>query len=153
MTNAAERAIRTFKNHFTAGLCSTDKQFPINCWDLLLPQATMTLNLLQNSRVFPKLSAYTVLEGQHDFNHTPLAPPGTRVIIHEKPTQRGTWAPHGKSAFYVGPAMEHYRCFKCYVPSTRTCRVSDTVIFMEDKFKIPQMTAPEATKRAATNLI
>jgi hypothetical protein len=37
--NAAERAIRTFKNHFIAGLCSTDSEFPMNLWDHLLPQA------------------------------------------------------------------------------------------------------------------
>ena len=76
--NAAERAILTFKNHFTAGLCSTDKAFPMNCWDLLLPQATMPLNLLRNSIVFPKLSAYAVLEGKHDYNSHLLAPPGTK---------------------------------------------------------------------------
>ena len=27
--NAAERAIRTFKNHFIACLCGTDKEFPL----------------------------------------------------------------------------------------------------------------------------
>lgn len=37
--NAAERAIRTFKNHFIAGLCSVDKDFPLHLWDKLLPQA------------------------------------------------------------------------------------------------------------------
>lgn len=35
--NAAERTIRTFKNHFIAGLCSTDPDFPMYLWDLLLP--------------------------------------------------------------------------------------------------------------------
>ena len=34
--NAAERAIRTFKNHFISGLCSVDKIFPYTygdaCW-------------------------------------------------------------------------------------------------------------------------
>ena len=44
--NSAERAIRVFKNHFIAGLCSTDPSFPINLWDRLLPQALVTLNLL-----------------------------------------------------------------------------------------------------------
>jgi hypothetical protein len=38
--NAAERAIRTFKNHFIAGLCSTDKLFPMNLWCRLICQAT-----------------------------------------------------------------------------------------------------------------
>jgi hypothetical protein len=37
--NAAERAIRTFKNHFIAGLCSADNEFPIRLWDRLVPQA------------------------------------------------------------------------------------------------------------------
>jgi hypothetical protein len=30
--NAAKRAIRTFKNHFVAGLCSTDKHFALHLW-------------------------------------------------------------------------------------------------------------------------
>jgi len=34
--NAAEIAIHMFKNHFIAGLCSTDKDFPIHLWDHLL---------------------------------------------------------------------------------------------------------------------
>jgi hypothetical protein len=44
--NAAERAIHTFKNHFIAGLCTTDPKFPLILWDHLLPQALLTLNLL-----------------------------------------------------------------------------------------------------------
>ena len=49
--NAAERAIRTFKNHFIAGLCSTDTSFPLHLWDRLLPQALLTLNVLRGSRL------------------------------------------------------------------------------------------------------
>ena len=37
--NAAERAIRTLKNHFIAGLCSVDRDFSLHLWDKLLPQA------------------------------------------------------------------------------------------------------------------
>jgi hypothetical protein len=54
----------------------------------------MTLNLLRPSQRNPKVSAYTMLEGNFDFNATPLAPPGIKVIIHEKPAQRGSWDPH-----------------------------------------------------------
>jgi hypothetical protein len=43
--NATERAIQTFKNHFVAILCGTDKLFPLHLWCRLLPQATATLNL------------------------------------------------------------------------------------------------------------
>jgi hypothetical protein len=47
--NAAERAIRTFKNHFIARLCSTDKNFPHSLWDRIVEQAIITLNLLRTS--------------------------------------------------------------------------------------------------------
>jgi hypothetical protein len=49
--NAAERAIQTFKNHFIAGLCSVDPNFPLQLWNCLLLQATTTLNLLRASRL------------------------------------------------------------------------------------------------------
>jgi hypothetical protein len=82
--NAAERAIRTWKNHFTACLCSTDKEFPMHLWHHLINQATLTtLNLLRASRRNPKVSAYSILEGTFDFNATPMAPPGTKVLIHK----------------------------------------------------------------------
>ena len=84
-TNAAERAIRTFKNHFTAGLSSLPAGFPITEWDRLLPQAEISLNLLRNFRVNPKLSSYAYLFGNFDFNKTPLAPPGTLMAVHCKP--------------------------------------------------------------------
>jgi hypothetical protein len=56
--NADERAIQTFKNHFSAGLCSVDPSFPLHLWDRLLPQVTITLNLLIQSRINPMVSAH-----------------------------------------------------------------------------------------------
>jgi hypothetical protein len=43
--NATERVIQAFKEHFLAGLCSVDTQFPMHLWCELLPHATLTLNL------------------------------------------------------------------------------------------------------------
>ena len=86
--NSAERAIGTFKDHFIAGLASTDPDCQISLWCRLLPQTETTLNLMRASRINPKLSAYEQLEGSFDFNATPLVPPGTMVIMHEKPRQR-----------------------------------------------------------------
>jgi hypothetical protein len=93
---SAERAIRSFKDHLISGLCSTDKSFPMHLWDRLLPQAVITLNMLRTSRINPKLSAATPIYGQYDFNRAPMAPPGTRIIAHETPHRRSTWAPHGQ---------------------------------------------------------
>ena len=42
-----ERAIKTFKNHFIAGLCSVDKYFHLQLWDILLHQKKISLNLLR----------------------------------------------------------------------------------------------------------
>jgi len=118
--NAAERAIRTFKNHFIAALCSTDKEFPLHLWDQLLPQALISLNLLRGSRINPKLSAWAQVNGQFDYNRTPLAPPGTRVLVHEKPSARDSWSPHSVDGWYIGPALESYRCFKVWIWDSRT---------------------------------
>jgi hypothetical protein len=73
--NNAEQAIQAFNNHFIAGLCSVDPNFPLKLWDKLLPQATIALNLLRKSRINPRMSAYAQLNGHFDFNRTPLAPP------------------------------------------------------------------------------
>ena len=36
--NAAERAIRTFKSHFIAGLCTCNSEFPLVLWPHLIQQ-------------------------------------------------------------------------------------------------------------------
>ena len=82
--NAIELSIQTFKEHFIAGIFSTDPKYPAQEWYYLLPQANMTLNLLQTSRTSPKISSYIAIFGMHDFNRRPLAPPSTKLIVHEK---------------------------------------------------------------------
>jgi len=151
--NVAERAIRTFKNHFIAGLCSTDPKFPMHLWCRLIKQAELTLNLLRTSRLNPKLSAYAQLHGQFDFNRTPMAPPGTRVVAHEKPSQRASWAPHGEDGWYIGPALEHYRCYKVYINKTRAERTVDTVEFFPTQVNMPKLSSADAALKAAIDLI
>ena len=90
--NTAQRAIRTFKNHFLAGLATCNSDFPLREWDRLLDKAELTLNLLRYSRINPSLSAWAYLFGNFDFNKSPLLPPNTRVVLHSKPTQRKSWA-------------------------------------------------------------
>jgi hypothetical protein len=131
--NAAERALRTFKNHFIAGLCTTDPKFPLILWDHILPQALITLNLLQTSRINPRLSAHAQVHGLFDYNRTPLALPGTRVLIHEKPDLRNTWSPHAVDGWYTGPAMKHYRCYRVWVTETASERVTETVVWLPSK--------------------
>ena len=125
--NPAERDIRTFKNHMIATLCTADNLFPLEEWDLLLPQVEMTLNLMRGSIRDKKKSAWEEHKGPYDFNRNPIAPVGTRVTIYVDPATRGSWEPHGVRGFYLGPAMEHYRCYNVLVEKTRGIRVSDSL--------------------------
>ena len=136
----AERAIRTFKNHFISTLCTVAIDFPLTLWDKLLPQAELCLNHLLPHGPNPNISAYEGLHGrQFDFRAHPIAPAGTKVIIHNKPTARGTWAPHGALGFYLGPAQQHYRCFSVWAVDTQSIRVTDTLAWILDKSQLPNV--------------
>jgi hypothetical protein len=123
--NSAEREITSFKDHLISGLCSTDKSL----WNRLLPQSVIILNMLRTSRIKPKLSASTHIDGQYGFNRATIAPPGTIIIAHETPNRRRTLAPHGQCGWYIGPSLEHYRCYTLYINKTRGERVVETVDF------------------------
>ena len=136
--NKAERAIRSFKNHFITILSSIDKSFPIQAWDGLLPFAEMTINLLRTSNVDNNISAWHAINGSaYNFNRNPIAPPGTKVIVHDSPSVRGTWDPHGKIGFYLGPSIDHYRAHYIFMQDSNRIRVSDTVSWQPAKAHIP----------------
>jgi hypothetical protein len=81
-----------------------------------------------------------------------LAPPGTRIIAHETPGRRRTWAPHGQDGWYIGPELEHYRCYTVYITKTRSSRVVETVDFFPHRFKLPFPSSSELATRAAADL-
>ena len=130
------------ENHSVAGLCTTDSNFPLFLWDKLVHQAYITINLLQASHLNPKLSAYAQIHGSFTFNHTPLAPPGTKVVIYIKPDKQKSWDPHGNTGWYIGPAMEYYRCYHIYVPKTQAYQIANTVEFFPEKSPCPNYPQP-----------
>ena len=151
--NRAERAIRTFKNHFISTLATADPSFPLKAWDELIPQAEITLNMMRSSRVNPVISAYQQLCGKYEYSSHPLAPPGMRVVAHVKPAQRESWAPHGLDGFYVGPALDHYRCYKVWVIKTETVRITDTVAWHPHNIIIPGLSPTDVLVAAIAELI
>jgi hypothetical protein len=84
-TNAAERAIRTAKNHLQAGWHFTYDKFLLYLWDKTLEQAELTLNLLRGSRINPLLSAREQLHGRYDFNRNPIAPQVSKYSCMRNP--------------------------------------------------------------------
>jgi hypothetical protein len=150
--NAAERAIRTFKEHFAAGLSSVDPSFPMHLWDRLLPQAEITLNLLWTSRLHPQLSAAAHYHGLVDYNKTAFAPPGCLIIAHDKPGKRRTWAPHRQHGHSLGPAMHHYQCQNVYILTTASERIVDTLELFPHNYQLPQLSSTNRLLMAAKDM-
>lgn len=150
--NAAERAIQTFKNHFISGLCTCDKDFPLQLWSRLVKQAQDSLNLLRTSRCHPKISAFDALEGTHDFNRVPFAPPGTRATIFNPPEIRSSWGPRATDAWYIGPVWNHYRCLSFYIPKTGKERISGKYNLFPQHCKMPIENPFDTANRMAHDL-
>jgi hypothetical protein len=141
--NATERAIRTLKEHFVTGLSSVDPSFPMHLWDRLLPKSEITLNLLRTSRLHPQISAAAHYHGLVDYNKTAFAPPGCKIIAHEKPGKRRTWAPHGRHGYSLSPAMHHYWCQNVYISTTASERIVDTLEFFPHNYQMPQLSSTD----------
>ena len=73
---------------------------------------------MRNSRVNPHLSAYCHVWGNFDFNKTPMAPLGTKLLVHIKPEIRESWAPRATNGWYIGPALRHYHCYRVWILET-----------------------------------
>ena len=78
-----------------------------------------------------------MLNGPYDFNRTPIAPLGTKCLVHNKSAIRSTWAPHAVKGWYIGPARYHYRCYTVYIPSTKGIQQSETVKFFPYLVNMP----------------
>ena len=75
------------------------------------------------------------------------------MIAHLDPTVRGTWELNGEQGWYVGPALDHYRCVTCYFPRTRTTRICKTVTFLPHEVPFPEIKLQDLLKQAAEDII
>jgi hypothetical protein len=123
----------------------------MHLWDRLLPQAEITLNLLRTSRLHPQLSAAAHYHGLVDYNKTAFAPPGFKIIAHEKPGKRRTWATHGQHGYSLGPAIHHW-CQNVYISTTASDRVVDTLEFFPHNYQMPQLSSIDRLLMAAKDM-
>jgi hypothetical protein len=124
----------------------------MHLWDQLLFKATHTVDLLRQSCLNPQLSAEAQLNGQFALKRTPMAPPGTRVIVHSKPCYRRPWDAHGVDGWYVSHTPEHYRCYQVYVTITRSQPMADTVKFFPSHLYMPKTSSAGRSAFAALDL-
>lgn len=61
--------------------------------------------------------------------------------------------PHGKTAWYVGPVMEHYRNFTFYIPETGGTRTSASIQFFPHYCTMLRISNADAITIAADDLL
>ena len=132
-TNAAKKAIGLFKDQFISGLATVHPSFSLHLWCRLIPLEFSTLNLLRPSRINPKLLAYERINEVFEYNKTPLAHPGCKVL--------------------VGIAPDHYRCHRVDVLKTRAERIAQTVKLFPHNCKAPQNTSADVAGAMEHQLI
>jgi len=92
------------------------------------------------------------MEGSFSFDATPMAPPGTEVLIHLKPNRRQSWSFHASNAWYIGPSLKHYRCIRSIMASTGGERLTDTFRFKHHVIRVPVITATDRIIKATAQL-
>ncbi len=69
--------------------------------------------------------------------------PGQLVVAHDAPLTRASWAKHGTRAFYLSPAVNHYRCHNVFLPLSNSYRVCQTLDHFPDPlFSFEDTSAP-----------
>ena len=111
------------------------------------------MNLLRAARSNPKLSAYAYIEGQFDYNKTPLVPPETRIIAHEVTNQCSTLDPNCEDSWSIDLAPEHYKCIRCYFPKTRSKRDIKTVTFSPHVIPFLKVNTDDFLRQATNGII
>ena len=129
-----------------------DDKFPLSLWCYLLEPAELTLNLLRQSKVTPKISTFAHVHGHHDYMKKPFAPLGCSVQTHVKPDNRRTWDTRADVGFSLGTSMEHHRCYRVYITKTRATQISNTVTFQHQYITNPTLSPESRVVAAAQQL-
>ena len=107
---------------------------------------------MRKCRQNPLLSAWAAVEGEFHFDATPIAPPGSEMLMHNNPNRRRTFGFNAKNACYIAPCFQHYIIFKGIMASTGAERISDTVRFKHHAIVITQLTLANRTLEASRKL-
>jgi hypothetical protein len=145
--NSAERAIRTFKEHFMAGLYSVDPSFPMHLWDILLP------NHFKSPAYF--LSSSTTLcrralPWASGLQQGSLCTTGMQNHLTQKTRQEAnlgsprttfTWSRHASL-----PVSN------VYISTTASDRIVDTLKFFPHNYQMPQLSSTDRLLMAAKDM-
>ena len=78
---------------------------------------------------------------------------GTKALVFLDPTKRNTWQSHAIDAWYVGPAKQHYRNYRFFIPETKGYRITSSAKFYPAHCKLPAIEPGDTIRLAAQDLI
>jgi hypothetical protein len=123
----------------------------MHLWDRLLSNAVITLNMLRTSNSIPNFQQqHTFMVNMISTKHQWHAQ--EQESLHMKPQTGGELGLHMDNMGYIGPALEHYRCYTLYVTKTRGERVVETVDFFPKKFTLTFPSAQDLATQAAAEI-
>ena len=82
-----------------------------------------------------------------------LTPPGTKVIVHIKPSIQKNWAPRGLYGWYIDHAKNHYQFYNIYIQQTRAVIHAKNVKNPLHNSKMPFWSSAENSTVAAVELL
>jgi hypothetical protein len=92
------------------------------------------------------------MEGSFSFNATPPAPPGTKVLVHLKPSRQKSWSFHAANGWYIGPSLKHYCCICMIMADTGGEQLTNTFHFKHHAMPVPTITLTDRIIAATRHL-
>ena len=78
---------------------------------------------------------------------------GTQIVAHTSADTRTPFGEHGKVGWYIGPSLEHYRCWKCYFQDTMHERDVLKVDFFPEKIAFPKFSREDYLRQTAEDML
>jgi hypothetical protein len=98
------------------------------------------------------LSAWEQIHRRFDYNRTPFAPSGIKVLIHKPPDKRGTWSDHAIEGWYVGPVFNHYSQHTMYCKKLGGQQTTRTLTWLPYQITMPIATPQDMVYAAIQDL-
>ena len=130
-----------------------DVNFPIQLWDVFIPQIEMTLNMMRTLRQNPIILAYEDMEGVFDFDRTPLAILDIRGLAFLDPEEGASCQTHTVNVFYVENCPLHYRNLQFYDSASQNFRITATYKLYPTHCTMPTISEADHTIVAANELL
>ena len=64
--------------------------------------------------------------------------------MHEITNSRETWAPYVIDGLFVGPALNHYRCYQTHITETQCKHIANTLVWLPTLLDIPKTSSDNA---------